>query len=313
MALRVRSRSSARHGLYVEMEGDFFLFCINGNLRVARPGAGPVDLRDRPTSLVDGCKIAGSRNGLDFSTNDNRSDAAKFHRVIVQVCALQDLGQIGSQSLGITGAAVERVTVRGNVFTGVGMLAQGRAYRNTVADLGSLVKRNYPILTGDESRWMGRFKSPVIETALCHNSLRSGGQADDSIEQSPDFLIHGSRHVDPARFFFRQLALERLPPVGLRGSTAGIVPGPIRAVAQLRGWTVPGPQLDQGGDPRVQVQRPHVGVRPPELHLGDSLGLLEVLDVLLDAPAIERRLRDRLDARLRIGTPSTLPGAIVAV
>jgi hypothetical protein len=55
--------------------------------------------------------------------------------VIVQNCALHDLGRAGPQSMGIYGRSLKRITIRDNTFSAIGQSQDGTAFRNIATDI----------------------------------------------------------------------------------------------------------------------------------------------------------------------------------
>src|SRR5512135_298701 len=74
----------------------------------------------------------------------------------------------------------------------------------------------------------------------------------------------------------------------MRWPPLGIIPRAIRSVAQ----------------------RPHVRPDPPQLHLLDPFDFLQVVEVLLDRPAVERRLNDLHHVGFRVGAEVGPPRAV---
>ena len=67
--------------------------------------------------LVDGCKLTGTTNGMDWSNSSNTPANGQFDDVIIQNCAV-NVGQIGTQGWGIYGTCLNRLVVRDCDFYG---------------------------------------------------------------------------------------------------------------------------------------------------------------------------------------------------
>jgi len=95
--------------------------------------------------------------------------------------------------------------------------------------------------------------------------------------------------------------------VGARRATAGIVPGRVAAVAELRAAAVPRPQFDQGMQPEIQAV--HGEVRPDvaNLMLSGSPHFLQIVEVLFDGGTIGEGFENRDDALLGIGSEEGAP------
>ena len=81
-------------------------FCLNMN--------SPSYNADFLYTLIDGCDITGTNNGIDFS-NGNNDNTGHFSHAIVQNCALHDLGTTG-QGIGVMGYSIRDLTVRNSRF-----------------------------------------------------------------------------------------------------------------------------------------------------------------------------------------------------
>ncbi len=84
-------------------------FCLNMNCG----NAGD----DTHYVLVDGCKLTGTINGMDWSNSSNTPANGQFDDVIVQQCAV-NVGQIGTQGWAIYGTCINRIAVRDCNFYG---------------------------------------------------------------------------------------------------------------------------------------------------------------------------------------------------
>lgn len=89
-------------------------FCLNMN--------SPSFNSDTYYTLIDGCNITGTNNGIDFS-NSNNDNTGHFTKTIVQNSAIHDLNN-GSQGFGIFGYSIKDICIRYNRF-----------YNNSVADI----------------------------------------------------------------------------------------------------------------------------------------------------------------------------------
>lgn len=126
-------------------------FCINNN---AAPDGTLTE-----HVLVDGCDVTGTSNGIDWGNATNDPSLGQFSNVVVQNCAIHDLG-LGGQSMGITGPTVQRIVVRDNLFYGnedpdlriADPGAHVEAYRNNLWKAASSDSPNV-ILFADQTVW----------------------------------------------------------------------------------------------------------------------------------------------------------------
>ena len=121
-------------------------------------------------------------------------------------------------------------------------------------------------------------------------------------------LRPGRRHVESLIFRLQYRPLNGPTPIRMRasGRIASSQRRLLRPQIDRSDWPR-ARDLDQHMGPQAQVQRPHVRPQPTQLHLADLL----VVMVLLDRPAIRRRLDDRLDSGIGAGAEERPPCAIL--
>lgn len=156
-------------------------FCLNMN--------SPSFNSDTQYTLIDGCNITGTNNGIDFS-NSNNNDTGHFSKAIVQNSAIHDLNT-GNQGFGVFGYSIKDICIRYNRF-----------YNNRVADINIfdtdndyLVYRNWfyssasfpntsiNLVNGQQ----GSFTENVFVTDATANSLHFSGDMSNASNWNIDY------------------------------------------------------------------------------------------------------------------------------
>lgn len=156
-------------------------FCLNMN--------SPSFSSDTQYTLIDGCNITGTNNGIDFS-NSNNDNSGHFTKSIVQNSAIHDLNT-GNQGFGVFGYSIKDICIRYNRF-----------YNNRVADINILDTDNtylayrnwfytsaiYPntsvnLVNGQK----GSFIENVFVTEANANSLHFSGDLNNTFNWNIDF------------------------------------------------------------------------------------------------------------------------------
>src|SRR6516225_12449499 len=88
----------------------------------------------------------------------------------------------------------------------------------------------------------------------------SGGQLEQALGQLAEFLLGRPAGQSLLDFGPQHLALQRLALVGVRRAARLAVPGALATVDQLFLRPLPGPHLDQGVHPQVEVEAALVAV-----------------------------------------------------
>src|SRR5262245_64059970 len=96
-------------------------------------------------------------------------------------------------------------------------------------------------------------------------------------------------------------ALQGLAAVRVRWPAVRAIPRRLAPITDHLLGLAPRPQLDQHVHPRVDVEGPDVGPDVPHLLLSQSLHLLQVVEVMLDAEAVRRSPQDLRSGQGHIG------------
>jgi len=95
----------------------------------------------------------------------------------------------------------------------------------------------------------------------------------------------------------------------MRRTTRRIVPAPVPTVHKFFRGHVPARQFDHRIEPGAEMPAADIGPHVADLLLACAAHLLDVVEVLLNGPAIGHRLQNLLDAHLDVRTEIGRPVA----
>ncbi|MGK2863042.1 MAG: PKD domain-containing protein, partial [Chitinophagaceae bacterium] len=176
-------------------------FCLNMN--------APAYNSDVFYTLIDGCNITGTNNGIDFS-NSNNDNSGHFSHVIVQNCAIHDL-TTSTQGFGVFGYSIKDICIRYNRFynnriADIHILDADNtylAYKNWFYTSASFPNTSINVVNGQQ----GSFTENVFVTMASANSLHFSGDFSNTTNWTIDYNEYWHPNINSAFYEANSITL----------------------------------------------------------------------------------------------------------